>query len=168
MSPGNYSRRAFLVTGSSWLALTALRAVLVWRFQRCAPAPPAIEWWGLLFGLGTFGAGLGWGSAGVWLFPVASSAHQVFLAFVLGGMLAGAVGLLSARMSVLLSFVCPAAVPKIVPGSACFSAKALILLPGLPWDYRRMMPRPVFGCTDVKCWNLFRWMTFFPAAIHFW
>src|SRR5438309_6313074 len=83
---------------ASMLALTALRAVLVWRFQRCAPAPSAMGRWGTLFGLGTFAAGLGWGSAGVWLFPVASIAHQVFLAFVLGGMLAGAVGLLAARM----------------------------------------------------------------------
>jgi signal transduction histidine kinase len=99
---------------ASMLALTALRAVLVWRFQRCSPAPPAMGRWGTLFGLGTLGAGLGWGSAGVWLFPVASITHQVFLAFVLGGMIAGAVGLLSARLSVFLSFVCPAAVPIIV------------------------------------------------------
>ena len=99
---------------AAMLALTALRAVGVWRFQHCAPAPPAIHRWGTLFGLGTLGAGLGWGSAGVWLFPVASLTHQVFLAFVLGGMLAGAVGLLAARMPVFLSFACPAAVPIIV------------------------------------------------------
>ena len=47
------------------LALTALRAVVVWRFQRRAPAPPAVRRWGTLFGLGTLGAGLGWGCAGV-------------------------------------------------------------------------------------------------------
>jgi signal transduction histidine kinase/ActR/RegA family two-component response regulator len=99
---------------ASMLALTVLRAVVVWRFQRCSPAPPAIGRWGTLFGLGTLGAGLGWGCAGVWLFPVASITHQVFLAFVVGGMIAGAVGLLSARMRVFLSFVCPAAVPIIV------------------------------------------------------
>jgi hypothetical protein len=99
---------------ASMLALTALRAVVVWRFQRRAPAPPAIRRWSTLFGLGALGAGLGWGSAGVWLFPVASLSHQVFLAFVVGGMIAGAVGLLSARMSVFLSFACPAAVPIIV------------------------------------------------------
>jgi signal transduction histidine kinase/ActR/RegA family two-component response regulator len=99
---------------ASMLALTALRVVLVWRFQRRAPAPPAISRWGTLFGLGTLGAGLGWGSAGVWLFPDASLTHQVFLVFVLGGMIAGAVGLLSVRMRVFLSFACPAAVPIIV------------------------------------------------------
>ena len=99
---------------AAMLALTALRAVVVWRFQRHAPAPPALGWWGTLFGLGTLGAGLGWGCAGVWLFPVASLPLQVFLAFVVGGMIAGAIGLLSARMGVFLSFACPAAVPIIV------------------------------------------------------
>ena len=99
---------------AAMLALTALRAVGVWRFQHRAPAPPAVRRWGTLFGLGTFGAGLGWGYAGVWLFPVASLPHQVFLAFIVGGMIVGAVGLLAARMGVFLSFACPAAVPIIV------------------------------------------------------
>jgi signal transduction histidine kinase len=101
-----------------WLAymlvLTGSRAALVWQFQRCAPAPQAIGPWGRRFGLGTLLAGIGWGGAGVVLFPVTSITHQVFLAFVLGGMIAGAVGLLSARMPVFLSFVCPAALPIIV------------------------------------------------------
>jgi signal transduction histidine kinase/CheY-like chemotaxis protein len=102
----------------SWLALilvlTALRAVLVWRFQRRSPPPHAMDRWGTLFSLGTLGVGLGWGSAGIWLFPVSSITHQVFLTFVLGGMLAGAVGLFAARMSVFVSFTCPTAVPVIV------------------------------------------------------
>src|SRR5262249_23133008 len=99
---------------SYMLALTMLRAVLVWQFQRCSPAPPALGRWGTLFFIGTGLAGLGWGSAGVVLFPVTSMTHQVFLTFLLGGMIAGAVGLLSAQMRVFLSFACPAALPVIV------------------------------------------------------
>src|SRR5262245_18751648 len=99
---------------AAMLALTALRAVVVWHFQRRAPVLPAVRRWGTLFGLGTLGAGLGWGCTGVWLFPVASLPHQVFLAFVVGGMIAGAVGLLSARMGVFLTFAFPAALPIIV------------------------------------------------------
>ena len=99
---------------SFMLALTVLRAVLVWQFQRYSPAPQAIGQWGTLFSIGTGLAGIGWGSAGVVLFPVTSMTHQVFLAFVLGGTIVGAVGLLSARMHVFLSFACPAALPVIV------------------------------------------------------
>jgi signal transduction histidine kinase len=96
------------------LMLTGLRAVVVWRFQRVAPAPQAMGPWSTLFTLGTGLAGLGWGGAGVVLFPSTSLPHQVFLTFVVGGMIAGAVGLLAARMGVFLSFACPAAVPLIV------------------------------------------------------
>jgi signal transduction histidine kinase len=96
------------------LGLTVLRAMVVWRFQRVAPAPHAMGPWGILFGLGTGLAGIGWGSAGVVLFPDTSMTHQVFLTFVLGGMIAGAVGLLAARMPVFLSFACPTAVPVIL------------------------------------------------------
>ena len=99
---------------SYMLALTGLRAVLVWQFQRYSPDSHTIDRWGTLFCLGTGLAGIGWGGAGVVLFPVTSMTHQVFLTFILGGMIAGAVGLLSARLGVFLSFACPAAVPVIV------------------------------------------------------
>jgi len=47
---------------TSMLVLTGLRAMVVWRFQRVAPAPHAMSLWGILFGLGTGLAGLGWGA----------------------------------------------------------------------------------------------------------
>jgi hypothetical protein len=98
------------------LTVTLLRAALVWRFQRAAPAPSAMRRWGILFAIGAGLAGIGWGAAGLVLFPstAITLTHQVFLAFVLGGMIAGAVGLLAARIPVFLIFVGPTALPIVV------------------------------------------------------
>jgi len=100
-----------------WLAymisLTMLQAVLGRKFHRVQPASERIGPWGVAFGLGAGLSGAGWGVAGLLLFPESSLVHQVFLALVLGGMIAGAVGLLSARMVVFLGFVGPTALPII-------------------------------------------------------
>jgi hypothetical protein len=98
-----------LVWLASILTLTASRAALVRRFRHSAPAPEVSGPWHTCFFLGALLAGITWGCAGVVLFPTTSSTHQVFLTFVMGGMIAGAVGLLAARMPVFLSFVCPTA-----------------------------------------------------------
>jgi two-component system, cell cycle sensor histidine kinase and response regulator CckA len=96
------------------LTLAMLHAALVRRFQRALLNPHSVGQWGILFGIGTGLAGIGWGGAGLVLFPSTSITHQVFLAFVLGGMIAGSVGLLAARMPVFLSFAVPTALPVIV------------------------------------------------------
>lgn len=53
------------------------------------------DFWKRYFVIGTCAAGLVWGASGVFLFHPASFPHQVFLAFVLGGMVAGAIPLMS-------------------------------------------------------------------------
>jgi PAS domain-containing protein len=45
--------------------------------------------------LGALVSGVLWGSSAIFLYPYASMPHQIFLAFVLGGMVAGATGLYS-------------------------------------------------------------------------
>jgi hypothetical protein len=50
--------------------------------------------WRRYFVIGACAAGVVWGAAGALLFHSDSLPHQVFLAFVLGGMVAGAVPLL--------------------------------------------------------------------------
>ncbi|MEE4263767.1 MAG: hypothetical protein V2I56_13835 [Desulfobacteraceae bacterium] len=55
--------------------------------------------------------GLLWGSTAIFLFPVHSVAHQVFVAFVLAGMVAGAVGVFSPLIPVFLTFSIPALAP---------------------------------------------------------
>jgi len=54
-----------------------------------------------------------WGATSVWLFPVNEISHQVFLAFVIAGMCAGAVTTLSAKMSALITFVLLSLVPML-------------------------------------------------------
>lgn len=52
-----------------------------------------------------------WGSAGVYLLPDSSIAHQVFIVLMLGGMVAGTVGLFSSVMAAFYCFSIPAFLP---------------------------------------------------------
>ncbi len=52
-----------------------------------------------------------WGSAGVYLLPDSSIAHQVFIALMLGGMVAGTVGLFSSIMAAFYCFTIPVSLP---------------------------------------------------------
>jgi two-component system, cell cycle sensor histidine kinase and response regulator CckA len=58
-------------------------------------------------------SGLIWGSAGVFLFPYSSMVHQVFLIFMLGGMLAGSVGVFASITPAFYLFSIPAIFPMI-------------------------------------------------------
>jgi len=100
-----------------WLILTLLsagiRTVLLVRFQQAGRSPPADIWRRrLVVGLGI--SGLLWGSIAIFLFPVESTAHQAFIAFVIAGMVAGAVGVFSTVMPAFLSFSIPALIPVAV------------------------------------------------------
>jgi signal transduction histidine kinase/ActR/RegA family two-component response regulator len=53
-------------------------------------------------------AGAGWGAAGILLYPPAHLSNQVFLVFVLGGMMLGAASLLAPRPEAFLAFLLPA------------------------------------------------------------
>jgi signal transduction histidine kinase/CheY-like chemotaxis protein len=52
-------------------------------------------------------AGAGWGAAGILLYPEAHLANQLFLAFILGGMMLGAASLLAPRPEAFLAFLIP-------------------------------------------------------------
>jgi signal transduction histidine kinase/ActR/RegA family two-component response regulator len=53
-------------------------------------------------------AGLGWGCAGILLYPSGHLTNQVFLVFVLGGMMLGGASLLAPRQEAFLAFIVPA------------------------------------------------------------
>lgn len=98
-----------------WLLFTLILAVcryfLIARFKADENKASRVDYWLRLFTVGIFLSGLTWGSTGVFLFPYDSIPHQVFIAFVLGGLMAGAAGVLSSFMSVFYSFSVPLLAP---------------------------------------------------------
>jgi PAS domain S-box-containing protein len=94
--------------------VSLIRIFLNLKYLRVNGAEKNNRLWGrlLFFGLGI--SGILWGSTAIFLFPVQSLVHQVFIAFTLAGMAAGAVGVYSPIMPVFLAFVIPALLPIIV------------------------------------------------------
>ncbi len=96
---------------TSLMGLTAVRFAHGEWFRRVASNrdfDPG-RWTGY-FVSGIFAAGLLWGAAGIWLLPP-SVPHQTFVAFVLGGMVAGASATFSVRMDAFLAYTVPALAP---------------------------------------------------------
>jgi PAS domain S-box-containing protein len=78
------------------------------RFRKVADVTHEIRRWGRLLIIGLGAVGILWGSAAIFLFPAESLAHQAFMAFVLAGMVAGAVGTFFPIMPAFLAFSIPA------------------------------------------------------------
>ncbi len=99
----------------AWLGLLIVVILslfgLLRLYRRRAPTADQTRFWRTLFLIGVgFGATVG-GAAGMLLFPYDSLVHQVFLVFVLGGMAAGAVAVLSPIMAAFLAVLLPTLLP---------------------------------------------------------
>jgi signal transduction histidine kinase/CheY-like chemotaxis protein len=95
-------------------AINLLRYSSIRSFWRKSPDPSEAGRWGRKFIMGLLLSGVVWGSSGFFLFPVESLAQQTFLAFVIGGMVAGAVGAFSSVMKAFLAYSMPALIPIII------------------------------------------------------
>ncbi len=93
------------------MGLTILRHPKLYQQLPFLSSPDSLPLRGRLLMIGATLSGTLWGSTALFLFPADSIAHQTFLAFVLGGMVAGAAGAFSALMPVFLSFSLPALTP---------------------------------------------------------
>ena len=89
-------------------AVAVARFTLVRRYWRTPSTMVNADRWGAAFAVGAGLAGAGWGAAGVLLYPETHLANQLFLAFVLGGMMLGAASLLAPRTEAFLAFMVPA------------------------------------------------------------
>jgi signal transduction histidine kinase len=94
-----------------WLAVfvvAVFRYVVAHRYWQQSPEPAQHRKWRVAVALGSGLAGAGWGAAGIFLYPQSSMANQVFLVFVVGGMMMGASPLLAPRPEAFLAFLIPA------------------------------------------------------------
>ena len=96
------------------LALGATTAARVWlrrSYLKTSPPPSEAALWARRFIVGTVGAGVIWGLAGLFTFQGDSFFHEVFIAFVLAGLSAGAMSTLSSYRGAYLAFLAPAIAP---------------------------------------------------------
>ena len=96
---------------AAWLTYmvvtSAFRFVAVRRYERAAPEPADAAGWGTTFVLGTALAAVGWGAAGILLYPDAPVMNQVLLVFIVGGMMLGGASVLAPRTDAFLTFLLP-------------------------------------------------------------
>lgn len=101
----------------AWLVVmaivTSLRYLLVMAFRHAPPEEQTNPRWKARFLIGAGIAGLAWGSTMFLVLPESSIPHQMFLVFMLGGITAGAVSTLSARLDAFLCFALPTIVPVV-------------------------------------------------------
>ncbi len=108
------SHSVLLTWFSALVLITLLRDGLLFRYRPTPIPPDESRRWSVWF-IGSIAiVGIAWGSAAVFLFPEESLPHQIFLAFVLGGMMAGAAATYSVLYGAFLAFSVPALTPIIV------------------------------------------------------
>ena len=99
---------------SAVFVLAFSRYVLYRRYQKSSDWNRNALNWGRLLLIGNLLSGIVWGSLAIFAFPTESAVHQIFQAFVIGGMVAGAVGTYSISRLAFSLYAFPAVTPMIV------------------------------------------------------
>jgi diguanylate cyclase (GGDEF)-like protein/PAS domain S-box-containing protein len=98
-----------------WYALlcaaVGIRAWLWSRHRRERPPSEQADRWGRLAAIGSGASGTLWGAAGAMFLVPDSPIHEIVLAFVLGGMGAGATVSLAAHLPAFLAYLIPSVLP---------------------------------------------------------
>jgi signal transduction histidine kinase/ActR/RegA family two-component response regulator len=92
------------------LVVSTARLILLGRFRRTAISSAQIPRWSFAFAFGAGLAGAGWGTAGILLYRQADLMNQLFVIFILGGMMLGGASLLASRPEAFLAFLIPTGV----------------------------------------------------------
>jgi signal transduction histidine kinase len=96
------------------IAVSLIRFGLGQYYRRLADDSHDTHKWMVAFLIGTGLAGAGWGAAGLVLYPEAYLTNQVFLAFVLGGMMVGGASILAARVEAFALFILLSGLPAAI------------------------------------------------------
>ena len=98
-----------------YMALVSIfRFIVARRYWRASPETAELAKWRAALTIGVGLAGVGWGLAGMFLYPQAHLINQVFLLFVLGGMMLGAASLTAPRPEAFLWFLIPTGLPAAI------------------------------------------------------
>jgi signal transduction histidine kinase/CheY-like chemotaxis protein len=101
--------RPTIIAWCLYITLVSIaRYVFARRYRQASSTDTELSQWRGLFTVGVGFAGAGWGAAGVLLYPPGHLTNQVFLVFVLGGMMLGASSVLAPRREAYLTFLIPA------------------------------------------------------------
>jgi signal transduction histidine kinase/ActR/RegA family two-component response regulator len=93
-----------------WLYIalvTVVRFVSARRYWQAPPSSTDLNKWRNSFTIGVGFTAAGWGAAGFLLYPPVHLTNQIFLIFVLGGMMLGASSLLAPRPEAFLTYLIP-------------------------------------------------------------
>lgn len=101
-----------------WFCITNGLSLIRWgmylQFNKCYTEEQVPVYWTHLTFIVSVASGLTWGAVAIWLFPEDNFVHQVFTAFVIAGMSAGAVTTLAPLLSSVCAFILFAMLPIIV------------------------------------------------------
>jgi signal transduction histidine kinase len=101
------SHRVVVVWWLYMILISLVRGALAIRYRRASAQSGEVATWRVAFTVGAGLAGVGWGAAGMLLYSEVYLMNQVFLIFVLGGMMLGAASVLAPRPEAFLAFLVP-------------------------------------------------------------
>lgn len=104
-----------VVAWFSAVCVVSLARIVGWmEFQRAAHPSAQVTRWRILAIAGAGASGAVWGASAIFLFPPINHAHQVFVAFMLGGMVAGSMTTLGPVFPAFTVFAVLALVPAAI------------------------------------------------------
>ena len=97
--------------GSLLLLVSALHAALYFAYRRSADKLEQGEQWLRWLGIGAFAAGVTWGFGASVFFPSHADERQVFLAFLLSGVMSGGIPVYAASWPIFAAYAAGIAIP---------------------------------------------------------